>query len=127
MIIKHFLLWLPMIVIAFINATLRQLVFVKYVSELRAHQLSTITLILLCSLYVGLIFPFLDIQNAKQALLTGLLWTILTITFEFTLGRLTNKSWSYLLEDYNIITGHIWLLFIFCLFLLPYLFYIIKK
>lgn len=127
MIIKHFLLWLPMIVIAFINATLRQLVFVKHVSELKAHQLSTITLIILCSLYVWIIFPFLNIQNAKQALLTGLLWTILTITFEFTLGRLTSKSWSYLLEDYNVITGHIWLLFIIYLFLLPYLFFIIRK
>jgi hypothetical protein len=39
---KHFfLLWLPMIVIAFANTTLRELVFIEKYSEFRAHQLST--------------------------------------------------------------------------------------
>src|SRR3954452_7809741 len=100
--IKYFLLWLPMIVIAFINATLRQLVFIKYISELRAHQVSTITLIILCSIYIWFVFPLLDIQNFKQAVLIGLVWVVLTVLFEFSLGRLTKKSWAYLLKDYNI-------------------------
>ena len=124
---KQFLFWLPMIVIAFANATLRQLVFIKSMSELKAHQLSTLTLIILCSIYVWFVFPLLNIQSPKQALLIGFVWVLLTIAFEFSLGRLTNKSWSYLFQDYDIFTGHIWLLFLLWLFLLPYLCYIIKK
>src|SRR5437763_6076714 len=127
MTVKHFLLWLPMIVIAFANATLRQLFFIKHFNELRAHQLSTITLIILCTIYVGFVFPFLTIQNSKQAFLIGFTWVVLTMLFEFSLGRLTKKSWAYLLQDYNILAGHIWLLFLFSLFLLPYLFYVLKK
>ena len=46
-----------MIAIAFANATLRQLVFIKHFKELQAHQLSTCTLIILCSIYVWFIFP----------------------------------------------------------------------
>ena len=72
MTMKHFLLWLPMIAIAFANATIRQLIFIKYFNELRAHQLSTVTLVILCTIYVGLVFPFLNIQTIKQALLIGM-------------------------------------------------------
>lgn len=67
MAIKQLLFWLPMIIIAFANATLRELVFIKYYSEMRAHQLSTITLIFLCVIYTGFIFLTctLKIQNKR--------------------------------------------------------------
>ena len=86
-----------MIVIAFANATIRQLIFVKYFNDLRSHQLSTITLIIFCSFYVFFIFPFLHVQNAKQALTIGFIWVVLTAIFEFSLGWITKKSWSTLL------------------------------
>jgi hypothetical protein len=103
--VKHFLFWLPMIVLAFANATLRELVLIKHFSEFRAHQLSTITLIILCSVYLWFVFPLLNIQNSKQAYIIGFVWMLLTVAFEFSLGRLTNKSWSYLLRDYNLFAG----------------------
>ena len=125
--INHFLLWLPMIVIAIINGTIRQLFFIKSMNELRAHQLSTITLILFCSIYLWFVFPILDVHSITQALFIGFIWTLLTISFEFLLGRLTNKSWTYLLQDYNIAKGHIWPIFLISLFLLPCLLYLIKN
>jgi hypothetical protein len=124
--LKTLLYWFPMIAIAFANATLRQLIFIKYFNELRAHQLSTVTLIILCAIYVRIVIPALHLQNATQAWLTGFTWMILTILFEFSLGRLTNKSWTYLLENYNIATGHIWPLFLLALLVMPYLFYSLK-
>ncbi len=125
--VQHFLLWLPMIVLAFANATLRELVFVKHFSELRAHQLSTITLIVLCSIYVSFVFPLLNVQHSKQAFLIGFVWVLLTVAFEFSLGRLTNKSWQYLVQDYNLIAGRIWLLFLLVLLLMPYIFYSLRN
>lgn len=125
--VKHFLFWLPMIVIAFANATLRELVFVKHFSEFRAHQLSTITLIVLCSIYVSFVFRLLNVQNSKQAFLIGFVWVLLTVAFEFSLGRLTSKSWQYLFQDYNLFAGRIWLLFLMVLFLLPYIFYALRN
>lgn len=124
---KHFVLWLPMIIIAFANATLREIVFVKYFSEFRAHQLSTLTLIILCSVYIWFVFPVLNIHNSKLAFAIGIVWVLLTVAFEFSLGRLTNKSWEYLFRDYNIFAGRLWLLFLFCLFVLPYIYYIIRN
>ena len=125
--VKHLLLWLPMIILAILNGTLRQLFLVKYYSELAAHQLSTITLIVLCSIYVVVVFPFLTVQGSKQALLIGFVWVMLTVLFEFSLGRLTGKSWAYLLRDYDLMAGHIWPVFLICLLLLPYIFFCIKS
>lgn len=121
--IKYFLFWLPMIVLAFVNATLRQLYFIKHYSELAAHQLSTITLIVLCSIYVAFIFPYLTVQSYKQAFLIGFEWVILTVLFESSLGRLTGKTWPYLLKDYDVVAGHIWPVFLISLLLLPYIFF----
>ncbi|MFD1754290.1 hypothetical protein ACFSC6_03690 [Rufibacter sediminis] len=125
--IKHFLLWLPMIVLAFANATLRELVLIKQFSDLRAHQLSTLTLIILCALYVGFVYSKLDIQSTRQSFLIGFVWVVLTVAFEFSLGRFTNKSWAFLFQDYNLVAGRIWVVFLVCLFLLPYVFYVLRS
>ena len=126
MLSRYFILWIPMIVIAFTNATFRQLVFIRYTSELRAHQLSTFTLIVLCSMYVWLIFPHLHISNIQQAFVAGGLWVSLTVLFEFTLGFLTGKSMSFLLRDYHLMAGRIWLFFLLWLFLLPYINFMVR-
>lgn len=115
-----------MVAIAFANASFRQLVFMKFINELRAHQLSTITLIILCSAYVWLIFPHLHISNTQQAFVAGGLWVLLTALFEFTLGVFTGRSLSFLLKDYNLMAGRIWLFFLLWLFLLPYINFAIR-
>ncbi len=127
MLSRYFILWIPMIIIAFANATFRQLVFVKHMNELRAHQLSTITLIILCSIYVWLIFPHLHIPNIQQTFLAGGMWVLLTVLFEFSLGLFTGRSFSTLLTDYNLMAGRIWLFFLLWLFLLPYVNFLIRK
>lgn len=110
--LKYFLFWLPMIVIAFANATLRELVFMKEFTEFRSHQLSTLTLIILCFVYVWFVFPYLAVQYPAQAFIAGILWVLLTVAFEFFLGRMTGKSWEYLFRDYNIAAGRIWIVFL---------------
>ncbi len=127
MLSRYFILWIPMIVIAFLNATFRQLVFINHMNELRAHQLSTITLIVLCSAYAWWIFPYLHIPDLRQAFVAGALWAMLTILFEFSLGLFAGRSFAFILHDYDLLAGRIWLFFIVWLFLLPYLNYIIRK
>lgn len=127
MAIIHFVMWLPMIVIAFANATIRELIFITHFSTLRAHQLSTITLIILCSVYIYFVFPFLKITSGRHALIIGLIWVILTILFEFGLGRLTKKQWSELLHQYDMTSGQIWPLFLLALLILPFLCWLITQ
>lgn len=119
MITKSILFWFPMIVIAFGNALLRESVFSKSMSAFHAHQWSTVTLMILCALYAWFVFPNLKIDEVRQAWTVGLIWVVLTVLFEFILGRSTGKSWQALLEQYNILAGRIWLLFLIWLLLLP--------
>jgi len=125
--IRIFLLWLPMTLIAFANATLRELVFVKMFSQLHASKLSTLTLILFCALYTWLIWSVLKISSAGQALRVGLIWMILTILFEFLLGWFLNQSWESMLKNYNLPAGNIWPVFLLALFLMPVVTCRIKK
>lgn len=125
--LKYFLYWLPMIFIAFGNAALREMLLAKHFSELRSQQFSTLTLILFCAIYTWFILPLLNIQSNKQAFILGGLWVVLTICFEFILGRVAGRSWQYLLQNYDIFSGRIWLLFVICLFFLPYLVFLLKN
>jgi len=44
-----------------------------------------------------------------------------------SLGLFVNRSRKSLLQDYNLIAGRIWLLFLFYLSVLPYVCYILKN
>lgn len=126
MIVKIILFWLPMIALAFANATLRELIFVKHLNNLRAHQLSTLTLAFLCGFYIWIVFRFLPIRSAGQAFIPGGVWVVLTVLFEFSLGRAVNRSWQSLLADYNLPDGRIWIVFLLFLFFFPYLTFILR-
>lgn len=116
-----------MILIAFTNAAIRELLLMKYINELRSHQISTLVLILLCAIYVSAIFTRLDIRNLKEAVIAGITWFMLTVVFEFSLGRLTGKSWAYLFQNYNISEGHLWPFFLLTLLLLPSIFQVVRN
>ena len=45
--LKYFLAWVPLIVLGIVNAAIRQAVYARYVSELAAHQISTLTICVL--------------------------------------------------------------------------------
>jgi len=120
-------LWLPMILLAFANATFREWVLRKQFNDLQSNQWSTLSLSLLCSLYIWLVFPYLKIEDARQAFKAGLLWTLLTVAFEFFLGFITHKSWREVWQNYQVFDGHLWPLFLLSLFMLPYLVFLLKK
>ncbi len=118
--VKLLLYWLPMIPIAFVNAAIRETLFARYVSETSAQQLSTITLVIFCFIYTWFVFPRLLIQNTSPALVTGIIWAVLTVLFEFSLGLMLKHPLQELLANYNIAEGRLWPLFLICLSLMPY-------
>jgi hypothetical protein len=97
--------------IAILNATTREKIYKNIFGELVAHQISTVTLIILIGIYTWLISFGWKLETAGQALIIGSIWLILTISFEFGFGHLVMKhSWTRLFHDYNILKGRIWVL-----------------
>lgn len=124
MILRYVLAWIPMVFIGIINGVIREFTYGKHLSELRAHQLSTATGILLFSLYIGTLTYLWGFESLKQAMMIGLTWLVLTIAFEFLFGHyVAGHPWSRLLSDYNIFTGRLWLLVLVWLVMAPLLFY----
>ena len=125
--LKYFLCWFPMLLIAVINGTARDLWYKKYFGELTGHQISTISLIILFGFYIWFVINKFSPDSGIQALYIGLLWLMLTLLFEFGFGRIRGNSWSKLLEDYNIMKGRIWILILIWTTIAPYIFFRIAR
>nr|WP_293301206.1 hypothetical protein [Allomuricauda sp.] len=112
-----------MLILAILNGTLREFGFKKYVGELTAHQLSTVTLLILFAACMGFMVKKFPPESSTQALWLGLFWMVLTLIFEFGFGKLRGNSWGKLLYDYYIWKGRIWVFIPIALAIGPYLFY----
>jgi hypothetical protein len=106
---RYILAWFPMLVLAIANGALRQLVFAQYLSELRAHQLSTATGAVILGAFIWVVIRRWPPASSTQAAAIGLVWVLLTVAFEFGMGRLLmHKPWPELLNDYNLHAGRVW-------------------
>ena len=103
--------WLGGSVLAVANGGVRDVVLVKAIEEEPARQLSTLTLLILLTAYMWLLHRRWPITQVSTAFRVGLAWVAMTLVFEFGLGHyVEGKSWSTLLSDYDVTSGHIWVL-----------------
>ena len=124
MISRYIVPWLPMIVIGISNGILRESTYGKYLDELRAHQISTLTGSLFFSLYIGTLVYFWGLESSSQAITIGLIWLLLTVGFEFLFGHfIAGHSWSRLGQDYNLLAGRVWIFVLLVITCAPLLFY----
>jgi hypothetical protein len=120
---KYVIAWAPMVVIAVANAAVREWWYAKRVTELRAHQISTASALVLLGAYIWVIIRLWPPESPKEALAVGLMWLVLTVAFEFLFGHYgARHSWSRLLHDYNILAGRVWALVLLWVAIAPYVF-----
>lgn len=108
---RYVLAWFPMILIAVANGALRQAWLLPRLGARRAGQVSTLLLIALFAGYIWIVVHMWPIGSAGQALAIGLAWLVLTVGFEFALGRWGSRlSWEEMLAEYNLAQGRLWAL-----------------
>ncbi len=119
--------WLGMMVLAILNGIIREKVYGPFMRELFAHQLSTLFILILFSVYLWILTSIWKIESAGQALLIGGMWLLMTILFEFIFGHFVmGHPWSKLLHDYNFFKGRLWIVVLLWTAISPYLFYRIR-
>ncbi|GAB1258865.1 hypothetical protein [Aurantivibrio plasticivorans] len=124
MVLQYALLWLPLAFIAVINGVLRELTYGKVLSELSAHQLSTLTGVLLSGTFVYFVHRLWPIESLVNAWCIGAIWFVATVIFEFGFGHyVAGHSWDHLLNDYHILRGRVWSLFLLWVLLMPVIMY----
>lgn len=113
-----------MLLLAVLNGVVREFLLKAPLGELRAQQLSTVTLLILFSIYIWLVIRHWTPESLPQSLWIGLLWLVLTLAFEFGFGRFVGgRSWSALLEEYNLPAGRVWVFIPAWVAVAPYIFY----
>jgi hypothetical protein len=124
----YLLAWLPMVVIAILNGIARDLWYGGYMETLAAHQISSLSLIVLLGVYIWFLMRRRRPGSARQAWAVGLAWLALTVAFEFGFGHyVAGHSWSELLADYDLTSGRVWILIPLWVALAPYLFYRLER
>lgn len=114
--------WLLLAFVAIINGIVRAGTYGRQLSDLAAHQVSTLTAVLATGLVVWFLNRSWPFGSAGEAWVTGLWWLALTILFEFGFGHfVAGHSWQKLLADYNIFAGRLWLLFLAWIAFMPWL------
>jgi hypothetical protein len=113
-----------MVLIAIANASIREKVFAKRMSELHAHQISTATGVLLFGVYMWGVMRIWRPESSGQAFIVGLLWLGLTVAFEFLFGHyVIGHSWVRLFRDYDVFAGRVWIIVLIWVTLAPYVFF----
>lgn len=122
--LKYVLAWIPMVFIAIANGIFRESVISLYFTERTAHQLSTLSAGILIGLFIWIVLRIWKVHSAGQAIAVGLLWVVMTVTFEFLFGHyVIGHPFSRLFQDYNLLAGRVWGLFLLWVAVLPYLIY----
>ena len=126
--LKYVLAWIPMVLIAIVNGALREATYGKHMSELQAHQISTLSGLLLFSAYIYVVIRTWRPDTSKQAITVGLIWLGLTVAFEFLFGHyVVGHPWSKLLYDYNVFAGRVWVAVLIWVTVAPYVLYRLQK
>jgi hypothetical protein len=122
MFLRSIAIWLVFIIIESLNGTIRTLWLVPLLGELRAHQISFATGSLLILTIATLFVRWLKIANVFQSLGVGVLWMLLTVLFEVSLGRLAfGYSWSQIAADYDLCQGRLMSLGLVLLLFAPFI------
>ncbi len=99
------LAWLVLMAVETVHGVLRNLFLLPVVGDLRSRQIGVVigsALVLATALvFVHWIRPGSD----RAALRIGVLWLVLTLAFEFSLGRVLGRSWDQLFADYDLTRG----------------------
>jgi hypothetical protein len=107
--LKALALWLLILVLAIANGLLREAVLVPALGRFAGLVASGIALSLLILLVALLAAPWYGRLEAGRYWLIGAGWLVLTVAFEFGMGRVVqHKPWHELLEAYTFSGGNIW-------------------
>lgn len=112
--------WLLILLLAFANGALRELLLLPWLGYPWALLLSGLLLGACVVLVTWFSLAAMKLENAAQAFAVGVVWLALTLVFEFTFGRLVQgKPWSELLDAYTFARGNLWPLVLLVILLSP--------
>ena len=119
MILRAIVIWAGILGLAAVNGAMRDLVVAPRLGDAVARAVSTVVLCALILLVARYTIRWIDPRSSGEALALGGLWLVLTLAFEFGSGLYAGKTWSVMLEDYDVLRGRLWVFVPIVTFLAP--------
>ena len=115
-------IWSLLLIVAVLNAAIRELVLVPTIGERVALPFSGVLLSVFIFLITLGMIPFLKITSSSGYWFVGMVWFLLTLTFEFLFGHyIIEEPWDKLLAIFNILEGDLFLLVLLTMAVSPYI------
>ncbi len=115
--------WVLMAVVAVLNGAVREVVLIPRVGEYPGHVLSTVALVVVILVVTGMYFRTTSIEYTRvELLLVGVLWTLLTVGFEFVVGYAEGTPVAVTVAQYDVLAGQVWIAVPLTLLLAPLVF-----
>ncbi len=109
--IKGIGIWLIIVIAAILNGTLREKLLVPVIGSGMALPLSGLTLSILVFIVSLTFIPYIGASEPKVYMAIGLLWVVLTLSFEFIFGHfVVGRSWQEIMQVFNIKKGDLFIL-----------------
>lgn len=114
-------IWTLFVVVAILNAAIREYLLAPMIGHKLALPFSGIMLSIFIFLITIRMLSFLKISNSLELWLVGIFWVMLTLAFELLFGHyVIGESWGKLFEVFNILEGNLFLLVLFVTASSPY-------
>lgn len=116
-------IWGLLAVVAVVNGGFREVVLIPRIGQYPGHVLSTALLVGAILIVTYGFFQWTTVEYAWIELLAvGVLWTVLTVGFEFLVGYVEGTPVSVTLGQYNVLAGQVWIAVPLTLLLAPLVF-----
>ena len=105
-VLRGLAVWVCIIVVETLHGIARTLFLAPAIGDFRARQVAVLTGSLLIVLVATLFISWLRPATIREAVCVGIVWLVLTLTFEIALGRfVVHASWSRIASDYDLPRG----------------------
>jgi uncharacterized membrane protein (DUF485 family) len=106
--LRPFLFWLLLLLLAVLFGAARDFLLSPLLGDALARALGTIALCAVMFVLIRIYVARSNLHGTRRLLGLGLFWTVLTLAFEFGLGRAQGIPWAEMLADYDILAGRLW-------------------
>jgi hypothetical protein len=115
------LVWMLIMLAETGHGMVREVFIAPVIGGLRARQLGVLVGCIIIFVIAWLTTRWMAAGTRRQQILVGAFWVLLTVIFEFALGRATGTSWTRMLSDYDPTRGGFMLLGLTFMLVTPWL------
>ncbi|MCC7010518.1 MAG: hypothetical protein IT184_17045 [Acidobacteria bacterium] len=106
---RSVVVWLAVLVLAFVNGGVREVLLIPAIGAFAGRAISAIALSLVVLLVTYLTIRWVGPRSPRDAWIIGALWLALTLAFELLTGHFAfGTPWPDLFADYDVFHGRLW-------------------